>query len=172
MTVAPTSLAALARSFDGLGLVGQFLGLLRSAARAAARCGSRRARAIFQSAKVGACAGVDTGDLEDGVAFAGGRVLRRVALLGLEGLGDELRAVRQRGDGAARRPPAAWSPLQMMRRGGLVEAVLGGLGGQLPGVVLFGLRDLLAAQRGLDGVGCTSFSGWACAGWRSSTCTM
>ena len=44
----------------------------------------------------------DAGHLEDGVAFASGRKLRRIALLGVEGLGENLRAVGQRGDDALR----------------------------------------------------------------------
>jgi hypothetical protein len=44
--------------------------------------------------------GGDAGDLEDGVAFAGGGEAGRIALLGGEGLGDDLRAVGQAGDDA------------------------------------------------------------------------
>ena len=93
----------------------------------------------------------DAGDLEDGETFAGGGELRRIALLGLEGLGDDLRAVGQRGDHALRCDQRRGDDLQMMRRGGLLQAVLDGLGGERLRVVLFGLGGLLADQRGLDG---------------------
>ena len=89
---------------------------------------------------MGACAGDDARDLEDGVALARGRGLRRIALLGVEGLGKKLRAVGQRGNHAVVRDRLRGHHFQMVRRRGLFQAVLDGLGGERLRVLL--LRQL------------------------------
>ncbi len=62
----------------------------------------------------------DAGDLEDRVAFAGGRRLRRIALLGLECLGEQRRAVGQSGNGALRGDRRRGDQLQMVCGRGLL----------------------------------------------------
>ena len=90
-------------------------------------------------------------DLEDGVALAGGRVLRRVALLGLEGFGEDLGGVRKRGDQAPRADQRRGHHLQVMSRGGFLQAVFACLGGERLGVALFSGGRLLAGQHFPDG---------------------
>ena len=163
-------LGGLGQIVHGLGLVGQLLGLL------AEQHGQLLVAVVVEHVglpvgKVGRVGRGDAGDLEDRVALAGRRRLRRIALLGFEGLGDHLRAVGQRGDDALLATSGVVVTCQVMCGGGLLQAVLDRLGGERLGVVLLGLRRLLADQRCLDG-GQHLVQRLGVAGWRSSTCTM
>ena len=112
--------------------------------------------------------GRNPGDLEDRIAFAGKRALGRVALLGLEGFGDDLRPVGHTGDDAL---PAQWRSgyhLQVVRSGRLLQTVLKRLGGQRLRVVCLGWVSFWRISV-VCMVGRTSASDWACAVWRSST---
>src|ERR1700676_1253723 len=90
---------------------------------------------------------LNAGDLEDGVAFAGGSELRGITLLGLERFGDELRAVRQGGGGAIDGDGLRGSDVKVMCGRGGLEAGLGSLLGKLTREVLLTLRNRLAAER-------------------------
>ena len=93
----------------------------------------------------------DAGDLEDRVAFAGGRRLRRIALLRLEGFGEQRRAVGKSGNDALRGHRRRGDQLQMVCGCRLIEAVLHGLRSQRLRIALLRGRGLLANQCGLDG---------------------
>ena len=101
--------------------------------------------------KAGRMSRGNAGNLKDRVPLASGRRLRRVALLGRKSLPQQRGGVGQRGDHALLPEQRGGHQLQMMRGGGLRQAVLEGLGGKRPRVVLFGLGHILADQGGLNG---------------------
>ena len=103
------------------------------------------------SSKVGAWAALDVRDLEDGKAFAGGGDGGRAILLGGEGLAHQLRAVGETGSDGALREIVGGDHLQVMRGGGLGEAVLLRFAGERLREGLGGLRFLVAHQGGEDG---------------------
>ena len=106
---------------------------------------------VFPVGEGGGVGGLDTGDLEDGIAFAGGCGLRRIALLGFKRLGEDLSSVGQRGDDALTSDGRRGDNFEMVSGGGLFESVFGGFRGEGGGVILFRRGGFLADEGCLNG---------------------